>query len=450
MNAQRVSVVVVGAGFAGLAAATRLRESGLDVVVLEAADRVGGRTDTAWHGERWFELGGQWAGPGQTEVAALARSLGIETFETPTAGLDVVIRQRRPVDAESDEVLAGMAEVVARLDELALAVPAHEAWLAPHAEELDRTLLTEWLADEVDDVRVRHAVARVLAELACVPAHEQSLLFVTHMARSSGTLAASLGIEGGAQEHRFVGGLHGLAVGLASGLGDAVRLSTPVRGISWSSHGGASVETDGGVVDADRVVVAVPPNMSESIVLDPVAPQRAGLSAAVPMGAVIKLHLVFPEPFWRGAGRSGLVLDDAGPFAFVADNTPPDDEAGHLVTFISAENVAHWGDGALGASGRQRRRDAFLEHIRTALGPSVPEPVDYEDRDWTAVPFVGGGYSGVPRPGTMLDAGPRLGRPVGPVHFAGAELGSMWNGYVEGALRSGHATAAEVLASLSG
>lgn len=442
-------MIVVGAGFAGLAAANRLLDSGVDVLVVEAADRVGGRTDTVWRGDHWFELGGQWAGPGQTELLALADSLGIATFDTPTVGRDLALSDGVPANAEEDLVRAGMWEVIERIDELTTSISHDQPWTNENAKLLDSTALSDWLTSEVDDEEVRDGVGRLLSELACVATSEQSMLTVLHMAASSGSLSAALGIEGGAQETRFLGGLHAVARALAERLGARLHLSTPVESIEWSEQR-ARVRTNAGSFDGDRVVVAMAPSTAASVRLDPYSPLRDGLAEAIPLGAVIKVQLVFDEPFWRDLDYSGLILDSRGPFAFTADNSPPTDDIGCLVSFISAERVATWGDRALGAMATEQRQAAFFDHVRAAFGSSIPTPIDYVDRDWTTAPWVGGGYSGVMRPGYWLEAGPRMGAPVGVIHWACAELGHEWNGYVEGAVRSGYATAEEVLRAIGG
>ena len=90
-------VVVVGAGLAGLTAARELSGAGLDVRVLEARDRVGGRTlsePIAQHPDDVAEVGGQWVGPTQHEVMALVRELGIETYPTPGEGKNLFEDER--------------------------------------------------------------------------------------------------------------------------------------------------------------------------------------------------------------------------------------------------------------------------------------------------------------------------------------------------------------------
>ncbi|MEA2389709.1 MAG: monoamine oxidase, partial [Thermoleophilaceae bacterium] len=84
-------VVVVGAGLAGLVAAREVQRRGATALVFEARDRVGGRTLNEPIGDgKIVEVGGQWIGPGQERIAALARELGVDTFRTHSAGDNVI------------------------------------------------------------------------------------------------------------------------------------------------------------------------------------------------------------------------------------------------------------------------------------------------------------------------------------------------------------------------
>ena len=152
---------------------------------------------------------------------------------------------------------------------------------------------------------------------------------------------------------------------------------------------------------------------------------------------------VFPEPFWREQGLSGYVNADSGPIRLMYDNTPAAGKPGVLLGFIEGHEARVWG-----RRPRAARRAAVLDAFARFIGPRAASPIRYVEQDWAAERWTRGCYVGFTPPGVLLDFGPALRRPAGRIHWAGAEYATIWNGYMDGAVRSGEEVAADVLRAL--
>jgi monoamine oxidase len=446
MSKGAADLAVVGAGLAGLAAARHAAAQGASVVVLEARDRVGGRTLNEDLGPAYpgkvVEVGGQWVGPTQHRLLELARELGVATFPTYETGEHVVEwhgavrRYRGTIPHISPLVLGDIQQAQWRLNRMARAIDCEAPWLAPGARDLDSQTFATWLGRNV-----RTSGGRAMLELvcqavwACEPA-DVSLLHILFYIRSAGSLEALTETAGGAQEARFVGGSQVLAQRMAEALGDAVRLGTPVRRIAWDGDG-ADVEG----VRARRAIVALPPTLTARIEYDPPLPgHRDQLVQRMPQGTVWKCMAVYPESFWRGEGLSGTALSDAGPVRLTFDNSPPDGTPGVLLGFLEGDHARR-----AGLQPPAARRAAVLGVFARLFGARAREPERYIERSWAEEPWTRGCYGCFMTPGGWTSYGTALRAPVGPIHWAGAETATIWNGYMDGAVRSGERAAAEAV-----
>lgn len=201
-----IDVVVVGAGMAGLVCANRLRRRGAEVLLLEACDQPGGRTVGREVDGEVADLGGQFIGPGQDRVYALAAELGVATFPTYTAGANVLEtetgrlrRFRGMVPKLGILTLLDVARAQARLDRLARTVDTETPWHSPNATVFDGQTLQSWI-----DRTARTRGGRRLLTLACqaiwaCEPSELSLLHALFYIRAGGSLSALTDFEGGAQ-----------------------------------------------------------------------------------------------------------------------------------------------------------------------------------------------------------------------------------------------------------
>jgi monoamine oxidase len=457
------SVIVVGAGLSGLAAARVLVDAGVDVTVVEARDRVGGRTERGFTADGTpIELGGQWLGPTQNRMYELVEELDLETFPTYNTG-EMVIRlggrqsrlasHRGATPKLSPFTLADLAQGLARFDRLASRVDLERPWEGPRARELDGQTFETWIRRNLRTPLGREYFRVATEAVFSVQSSDLSALHAMFYARSGSGLETLLSTDRGAQQDRVVGGTWRISERMAEQLGDRVRLGLPVRRIE---HGtgpdgtGVTVRTtaadgtDGEVFTADRVIVTLPPTLAGRIDYSPDLPSwRDQLTQRLPAGSVIKVYAVYDEPFWRADGLNGQAASDEGPVKVTFDNTPPEGRPGILVGFMEGNDGREYARRSL-----EERRDAVVACYARYFGPKALHPLEYVERDWMAEPYSRGCYGAHFTPGVWTAYGHALRTPIGPIHWAGAECAPVWNGYMEGAVRSGESTAREVLALL--
>jgi monoamine oxidase len=446
----RVDVAVVGAGLAGLVAARDLLAADLSVLVLEARDRVGGRllNHTLANGAV-VEVGGQWVGPTQDRVLALAEELGVGLFPTYVEGehflaVDGNVERYGGDDiALPEDALADVGETQQRLQEMAYTVPLDEPWRAAEAAAWDAQTVDAWLVANAKTETGLGYWRTLVPALFSAEAAEMSLLHFLFYCRSGGTLDRLVATSGGAQESRLVGGSQQLALRLADRLGDdVVRLGAPVTAIR-QDDGGVKVTHDSGVVEAGRAIVALPPTLAGRIRYSPALPPlRDQLTQQVPMGYVTKVQIAYSEPFWRAEGLSGSVFSLDDEVSVIFDNSPPDLSCGVLLGFLEGGHARRAGKLA-----PEERRELVLSRFAKFFGPRAADPDEYVERDWAAEEWSRGCYGGRFGTGGWTGYGEALREPVGRIHWAGTETAEVWNGYMDGAVGSGERAAREVLAS---
>ena len=483
-------VVVVGAGLAGLTTARLLVQAGLSVVVVEARDRVGGRTlNHPLADGRVIEVGGQWVGPlpdepatatvpvqavykPQVRIFTLAKQVGIGTFKTYNTGNYVDYSNgnlstyssstRIPSDASAPNAGLGLG----LLNQMAAQIDTNAPYNHPKALQWDQQSAETWMRENLPpgpglaaDAQLpptspdRQLINLAIESVFSAEPRDISLLHLLWYIANAGSFDNLVDTANGAQDSRFIGGSQQISINVANALGDAVLLSAPVRKIAQTSSG-VVVSGDGYSVFAQRVVVAIPPHLNLGIDYEPSLSafdggMRDQLVQRTPMGSVLKVQCLYAHPFWRNAGLAGQATSDTGPVKITFDNTPyPDDgtanvSPGVLIGFIEGADGRVW----MQKSAAERQAAVVASMVRY-FGAEAANVTGYVEMLWPAERWTGGCYGAFFPTGVWTSYGAALRAPVGLVHWSGTETATTWAGYMDGAVQSGERAAAEVLAAM--
>lgn len=446
MSNEVLDVIVVGAGLAGLKATTELKKVSKKVLLLEARERVGGRSKTGEICGNAIDLGGQWVGPQQKLLLAEAQDMGVKTYEQYVKGTHVFSRNGKIGYYKSDLPklsvisLLELALIQRRWDKEMNTLPMGQPWLASKAKQWDGETLESWVNKNVYTDGAKDFIRTVSNALFCCNASQLSYLFFLEYLRQGHGIEVLLGTKGCAQQDKFLGSAWQIPKRMADTLHESLKLNTPVLKIEQNEHM-VKVFTREKVYSARNVIVAIPPVLASKIEYVPALPsKRLKMLQSMVMGAVIKVHVAYNKPFWRLQNFSGAAVGLDVPVSVVFDQSPQDESKGILVGLIEAEHAI-----ALSAMDEKTRRQKVIDNFVHFFGEQAAQPIDYVEQDWLKEEWSEGGYVAHMPPGTMTTYGDCIREPFGRIHWAGTETATEWMGYLDGALQSGIRAAAELI-----
>ncbi|HEV3410612.1 MAG TPA: NAD(P)/FAD-dependent oxidoreductase [Chthoniobacterales bacterium] len=436
-------VIVVGAGFSGLACAHELVSAGCSVVLLEARDRIGGRVLSFRDlvPGKVVEGGGELIGSNHPTWMAYARRFGLrfnDITEDESLEMPVILGGKRLTETQVRSVWEEMDSAYNSLTALARPVNADEPWRTPNAKRLDAQSAARWIARLPVSALCKRAITVELSADNGVATFRQSFLGNLTQVRGGGLERYWTESE----VYRCRGGNAQLARKLADTLGERVRLGRPVREIHLQADRAIVRDATGVRHEADDVVLAVPPSTWHHIRFSPGLPR--GLRPQ--MGVNVKYLAAVNGRFWRKSGLSPDCFTD-GMISMTWDGT---DNQGSDSTGAALHSFS---GGPAAERARQRwareRDEAYLR----ALSEVYPELRQHFVRgrfmNWPNEFWTAAGYS-FPAPGQITTVGPVLHRGLGRLHFAGEHACYKFVGYMEGALNSGVSVAKRILARESG
>lgn len=449
-----VAVIVVGGGLSGLSSAKLLHDQGVSVLLLEARDRVGGRTFTIFNDKvKYVDLGGAYVGPTQNRLLRMAREFNVKTFFT-NENEDLVMfhkgishKFRGAFPKMNFLARLDMNNLLRLMDQMAEEIPISEPWKAPKAREWDTMTMKDFY-DKVIWTKTCRTFADLFVNVnVTVEPYECSLLwFLNYVPRCGGTNRIFSTTNGG-QERKFEGGSQQISKAIAKYLGDRVLLEHPVCKITQNEREVIVKDINGREFKAQYVIMASPVSLQNQINFTPTLPTlRNQLLQRIPMGTVIKTFLYYDRPYWREKGMCGssAIMEEGSIIGFTLDDVKPDGSHPALMGFILATNAHHYIKLT-----REQRRDRIAKlYAKVFQCEQLAHPIHYEEKNWAEEKYSGGCYTAMLPPGFLTVFGEELRKPVNRCFFAGTETATQWAGYMEGAIQAGERAAREILCEM--
>jgi monoamine oxidase len=437
-----VSVLVAGAGLAGLAAARDLAAMGAGVTVIDGRDRTGGRVWTIRDGfveHQHAEAGGDLINGEQHEIQTLARELGLKTTRILKSGFAFVREDasgrprvaRRQASNGWDRLGHSLSDLGHRYRLI------EQRWDSPIAADLGGRTVAAWL-DEIRADRELRATAAGLRDFFLADPEELSLIAMVDQFASMEEDQPSTWTT-----YRIEGGNDRLTHALAKPLSDRMRLETELVAISQRGRQVRATVKQGRAtaqINADYCVLALPATAIRRIPITPPLPaQQHEAIARLQYGHATKSLLQFTKRFWRAPGRPRAF---GSPIPIGAAWEGNEEQPGRpgILTLLAGGSASDYTQALVARDGIGRLIEAL-----DFLGARTASLVASKQIVWESDPWARGGYAYFD-PAFDPALRPWLARPADRLFFAGEHTSVRWQGYMNGAVESGRRAAAEIAA----
>ncbi|TVY38214.1 Amine oxidase [flavin-containing] A [Lachnellula occidentalis] len=448
LGSLNIDVVVVGGGLSGLQAAHDVQKAGYSCVVLEARDRVGGKTwSRPTKGGSIVDVGAAWINDSnQSKMFALTKKFNLELIEQNTNGncaahvpeKEAIVFRYGEVPAWGEKDVADIVRIRDGFEELCHTIDIRNPWAAGN----DDLTLEEFVKAQGAGVKAMATVAIwSRAMLGCEPSELSALYFLDYCKSGGGLLQMRSDQKNGGQH---------LRLRTETMVPGSVILEAPVSRIFQSRSGVAIVTTEDGTrYHAKKVVVSIPTPTYKQITFQPPLPlDKLKYSSNSMLGYYAKMILIWDKPWWRKGGYCGMTQSFVGPASVTRDTSDDLEGQFSLTCFLVGQPGRDWSK--LSAAGR---KEAILSQLVALFGfdneADIRAPTEIFEQEWVKDPWSQGCPCPVTPPNIMSDVGKALREPFDAIHFVGTETSFEWKGYMEGAIRSGERGAAEVVEALS-
>ncbi len=436
-------VVIIGAGFSGLACGYELKTAGYDVTLVEARKRVGGRVLSFkdFVTDRNVEGGAELIGSNHPTWVTYADRFGLNFLDVSESEdpAPIVLNGKRLSDEEAEKLWEDMDSAAALMNADAESINADEPWASKDAEALDKKSVGDWIKSlDVSDVCKRGLDVMVSADNSV---HVSKQSYLGHLAMVKGGGLEKYWTD--SEVYRCKQGNQMLATKLAEAIGSSrIALEIAARRIDRKGSNIVVECSDGRTIECDDVVMAVPPTVWGKIACSPGLP--AGLMPQ--MGTAIKYLSHVKSKFWMDKKLAPDSLTDRDvSMTWDATDGQGEDGPACLTVFSGGPQAER-----LRAQDNAARTKTFETELEDLYAGYKESFVASRWMDWPGEKWTGAGYS-FPAPGEVTKMGPMLaaGAMNGRLHFVGEHVCYKFTGYMEGALNSG-ATLAKKLAVRDG